>query len=61
VAPRNSHAGRVGTIGLWVPAEMKETYQQQRGTTWFTSLDGRATYANFRRFQVTTEEKIKAP
>lgn len=52
---------RDGTIGLWVPAEMKETYKQQRGTTWTTSLDGRATYANFRRFQVTTEEKIKTP
>jgi VWFA-related protein len=43
-------------LGIWVPAEMTETYRL--GTT---TIVGRATYSNFRRFVVTTEEKVKEP
>jgi hypothetical protein len=43
-------------LGIWVPAEMKE-YHQFPGRTITCS----ATYSNFRRFQVTTEEKITLP
>jgi VWFA-related protein len=58
---------RDAALGLWVPAEMRETYSVpstggvgrfgiQREVT-----DGRATYSNFRRFQVRTEEKLGPP
>jgi hypothetical protein len=54
-------------LGLWVPAEMKETYQTRgqatlsviSGAGWTSTLDARATYSKFRRFQVKTEEQIK--
>jgi VWFA-related protein len=51
---------RDSSLGLWVPAEMKETYEV-RGPVfdWIQSLDARATYSKFRRFQVRTEEQIK--
>jgi len=41
-------------LDLWVPVEMKETYRQRDET-----ITGTARYSNFRRFQVTTTEKIK--
>ncbi len=55
-------------LGLWVPAEMKESYSQpDSGATGRSGLirravvEGRATYSNFRRFQVTTGEAIAPP
>jgi hypothetical protein len=43
-------------LGLWTPFEMKETY-----ATRLEMIFGEATYSNFRRFQVTTEEKVTVP
>jgi VWFA-related protein len=45
-------------LGMWVPAEMSETYREKSG---LILLRGNAMYSRFRRFQVTTEEKIKIP
>jgi VWFA-related protein len=45
---------RSDTLGLWVPAEMRETYRL-RGNT----VEGRALYSKFRSFQVRTEQEIK--
>jgi VWFA-related protein len=45
---------RSDTLGLWVPAEMRESYRL-RGNT----VEGRATYSKFRSFQVRTEQQIK--
>jgi len=42
-----------GTIGVWAPAEMEENYRKPGET-----LYGRATYRNFRSFQVSTDVKI---
>jgi VWFA-related protein len=44
------------SLGIWMPAEMKEKYDYSGGT-----ILGAATYSNFRRFVVTTEEKLKIP
>ena len=44
------------SLDLWVPAEMKEFYQYPDQT-----IDATATYSNFRRFQVKTEETITIP
>jgi hypothetical protein len=57
---------RDAALGLWVPAEMRETYRiaAPAGTPkdWAPMvLTGEATYSNFRRFQVKTEEKIAIP
>jgi len=41
-------------LGVWVPAEMQELYRA-RGET----IEATARYANFRRFQVKTEEAIR--
>lgn len=53
-------------MGLWVPAEMKERYSAvvQAGVmrqTGESLLEGTARYSNFRRFQVSTEEKVVVP
>jgi hypothetical protein len=54
-------------LGMWVPAEMTETYQMltQRSLSGApraeTLVEGKAKYANYRRFQVRTEEKIVIP
>jgi VWFA-related protein len=54
-------------LGMWVPGEMKETYKTLRRTTvgsmllFDISMEGKATYSKFRRFQVQTEEKIIGP
>ena len=53
-------------MGLWVPTEMKERYSavvrvgmmRQAGDS---LLEGTARYSNFRRFQVSTEEKVIVP
>jgi VWFA-related protein len=53
---------RDAALGLWVPKEMKETYSGGgQGSTGQASLEGRATYAKFRRFQVKTQEQITIP
>ena len=44
-------------LGLWVPVQMRETFRNSGRSIG----DGQATYSNFRRFQVTTEEKIVIP
>jgi hypothetical protein len=43
-------------LGLWLPAEMKETY-----TLGGVVTSGVARYRNFRRFQVTTDIQMAAP
>jgi len=43
-------------LGLWVPGEMRETY-----TSAAERIYGKATYANFRRFQVKTDTAIRIP
>jgi hypothetical protein len=43
-------------IGMLVPREMREKYTFKDGST----TEGRATYANFRRYQVRVDEKIGA-
>jgi hypothetical protein len=42
-------------LGMLVPREMREKYVTKSGNT----IEGRATYSNFRRYKVTTEEKVK--
>jgi hypothetical protein len=44
------------TVGLWLPSEMNESYTQPH-----QKLKGVARYSNVRRFQVTTDQTIKAP
>jgi hypothetical protein len=46
------------TLGLWTPAEMKETYRQ---TNMSETIDAEASYANFRRFVVDTAESPGPP
>jgi hypothetical protein len=54
-------------LGLWVPAEMRETYRTmtQRSLAGVPRLEpvveGTAKYSNFRRFQVKIEEKVVIP
>jgi hypothetical protein len=53
-------------MGLWVPSEMKERYWTVvrggvTGQAEQTLLEGTARYSNFRRFQVSTEEKVTVP
>ena len=54
-------------LGMWVPAAMTETYQAmtQRSLSGApraeTIVEGTAKYANYRRFQVKTEEKVVIP
>jgi hypothetical protein len=43
------------SIGLLMPREMREKYVTKRGTT----IEGRATYSKFRRYQVTVDQAIK--
>jgi hypothetical protein len=49
-------------LGIWVPAEMRESYSYSLGgptSAAAGTITGKATYSNFRRFAVTTEEKVK--
>jgi hypothetical protein len=41
-------------MGLLVPREMREKYESKDGSV----IEGRASYAKFRRYQVTTDEKL---
>jgi len=45
-------------LGLLVPIEMHELYMSWRDST---RIEGTATYGRFRRFLVTTDEKIRQP
>ena len=45
---------RSDALGLWVPSEMRETYRLRGYST-----EGRASYSNFRSFQVKTQQEIK--
>ncbi len=45
---------RSDTLGLWVPADMRETYRLGGYT-----IEGHASYSRFRSFQVKTEQEIK--
>jgi hypothetical protein len=45
------------TLELLVPSEMREEFSSRVSVF----LDGKATYSNFRRFQVSTQEQIKVP
>jgi hypothetical protein len=49
--------GRDASLGLWVPAQMRERYLQGRRIV----MEGRADYSKFRRFQVKTEETVTLP
>ena len=42
-------------MGLFVPHEMREKYSLKDGST----IEGKATYARFRRYQVTVNETVK--
>jgi hypothetical protein len=42
------------TLRMLVPREMREKYESKDGSV----IEGRASYAKFRRFQVTTDEKL---
>jgi len=55
---------RDAALGLWLPVEMTEVhsvYGSEGGRGLTVSVDARATYSKFRRFQVTTDEQIKIP
>jgi hypothetical protein len=43
------------SLGMLVPREMREKYSLKDGST----IAGKATYAKFRRYQVTVDEKVK--
>ena len=43
------------SLGMLVPREMREKYKLKDGVT----IEGRATYSNFRRYQVKVDEKVK--
>ena len=43
------------SMGFFVPREMREKYALNGGTT----IEGKATYAKFRRYQVTVNETVK--
>ncbi len=45
---------RSATLGVWIPAEMRESYREAH-----SRIDGVAKYSNVRTFQVTTHEDIK--
>jgi hypothetical protein len=44
-----------GTVGLLVPAEMREVYDIRHD---HSRVEGTATYSNFRQFTVTVDEKL---
>jgi hypothetical protein len=58
------HYERDAALGLWLPVEMTEVYsvnESGANPPQTVSVDARATYSKFRRFQVTTEEHVKIP
>src|SRR5262249_51362791 len=49
--------GHEPAVDMLVPREMRERYTLKDGST----IDGRATYAKFRRYQVKVDEKLAPP
>ena len=49
-----------GQLKLLVPAEMQESYRESQKPR-ADRLEVTSSYSNFRRFQVSTEERIKVP
>lgn len=47
---------RDATLGMWVPGEMTEQYENPRNVR-EDRVDGKATYSNFRRFEFKSEGK----
>lgn len=47
-------------LNMWVPAQMRETYVEMRGSTVSENNGGEATYSNFRRF-ATTARMVPPP
>jgi hypothetical protein len=45
-------------VGVWVPTSMDERYTMGRPAT---TIEGHATYSNFRKFRVDVETSIKSP
>jgi hypothetical protein len=52
---------RDGALGLWLPSEMTEVHSLDGIGARTPLVDARATYSNFRRFQVTTDAQVKIP
>jgi hypothetical protein len=50
----------VPSLGLIMPAEMRESYTNLPGDR-LRSIEGRATYGNYRAFTVTTNENVAPP
>jgi hypothetical protein len=51
-------------LNIWVPADMKERYADVPGAwapVFGSKTTGTATYSNYRRFTVSTEEKAQVP
>jgi VWFA-related protein len=51
-------------LNIWVPAEMKERYEDLPGAwtpVFGTKTEGTARYSNYRRFSVSTQEKATVP
>jgi hypothetical protein len=46
------------TVGIWVPAQMEESYHMKGDAR---SITGFAKYDKYRRFQVSTDETIRKP
>jgi VWFA-related protein len=46
-------------LGIWLPAEMTEQYRDRRNKAIDTEASAR--YSNYRRFGVTTEERVRLP
>ena len=49
---------RNDTLNVWVPARMEERFRGRRDNV---EVRGVATYANFRRFSVSTSESVQTP
>ena len=50
----------VPSLGILMPAEMRESYTNLPGDR-LRSIEGRATYGNYRAFKVTTDENVGPP
>ena len=46
-------------LGIWLPSEMSEQYRDPQGRSIIT--EATALYAKYRRFGVTTEERVTLP
>jgi len=53
--------GRPRDLAVWVPATMDEVYEVARAGRTREYVEGTATYKNFRKFEVTTDERYQPP